>query len=312
VTYPMCGLIMEYTSWTWVFYSTSAITVLWFVAWTFFYFDLPEDDPYISEEEKKYIISTRSFNPAQQEEDLKTPIIPLTWDIIKTPAVWVCMCCDFCNGFGLYVLITEGPDFIANILPIGKNISNNGWLSAAPYLARTIFAQIIGASADFLIAKNYVPRMRMQKINTALAFIIPAAGMICMSYLTSENTQYLCIAVLTISFGFNGGTMSGYILNMVGLAPNRSGTAYGVSNGFGNISGFLVPLVKTWIVADVKRIEDWRNLFFVAAACYTFAALIFSLFASRNVQNFNSKNYQDSSTLEYVKTSCFSFKHLRK
>ena len=36
--------------------------------------------------------------------------------------------------------------------------------------------------------------------------------------------QYLCIAVLTISFGFNGGTMSGHILNIVGLAPNRSGS----------------------------------------------------------------------------------------
>ena len=27
---------------------------------------------------------------------------------------------DFCNGFGLYVLIIEGPDFISNVLPLGK------------------------------------------------------------------------------------------------------------------------------------------------------------------------------------------------
>ena len=26
---------------------------------------------------------------------------------------------DFCNGFGLYVLIIEGPDFISNVLPLG-------------------------------------------------------------------------------------------------------------------------------------------------------------------------------------------------
>ena len=74
--------------------------------------------------------------------------------------------------------------------------------------------------------------------------------------------------VLVFTFSFNGGTMSSYIQNLINLAPNRSsfallwcglccherkvllrsGTLYGISNGFGNITGFLVPEIKKRIV----------------------------------------------------------------
>lgn len=115
VTFPLCGIIIDYLGWIWVFYITSFITFFWFVLWILFVTDLPEDDRFISQEEKVLIMDQRSFNPTQLEDDRAIPLIPLTWDIIKTPAVWVAMCCDFCNGFGLYILLTEGSAFIKNV-----------------------------------------------------------------------------------------------------------------------------------------------------------------------------------------------------
>jgi len=303
----MCGVILAYLSWTWVFYITSLITFIWNVLWFLFVFDSPEDDKYISEEEKQYIISTRTFNAKQLEADMATPIFPVLWDMIKTPAVWVDMMGDFCNGFGLYVLITEGPDFIKNVLPIGDDIVLNGVIACAPSLSRVIIGQIAGGISDVLIAKEKISKIWMQKINATLGFVIPAAGMVAMSYLTLEKTQYVCIAVLTITYGFNGAVLSGHIQNIMSLAPNRSGTLYGITNGFGNISGFLVPLVKAWIVTDVDSIVDWRNLFFIAAGLYIFMALLFILCANKDVQYFNSKDYASQTTSEYVRTSCFKF-----
>ncbi|XP_023343977.1 probable anion transporter 2, chloroplastic [Eurytemora carolleeae] len=101
--------------------------------------------------------------------------------------------------------------------------------------------------------------------------------------------------------------MSGHIQNILSISPNRSGTLYGLTNGFGNISGFLVPMVKDWVVQDLKSVSDWRYLFIIAASLYLFETIYFNIFASRRVQEFNEKDYKEISTIEYVKTSCCTF-----
>lgn len=52
---PICGLMAEYLGWSWIFYVFGVIGLFWFVAWWYMVTDKPEDDPYISEAELKYI-----------------------------------------------------------------------------------------------------------------------------------------------------------------------------------------------------------------------------------------------------------------
>ena len=42
--------------------------------------------------------------------------VPPYLKILLTPNVWVLMLTDFCISFGLYMILTEGPNFISNIL----------------------------------------------------------------------------------------------------------------------------------------------------------------------------------------------------
>ena len=42
--------------------------------------------------------------------------IPPYWQILKSPAVWTCILCDFANGWGLTCILVDGPNFIANVL----------------------------------------------------------------------------------------------------------------------------------------------------------------------------------------------------
>ena len=117
ITFPLCGesvlvllnlcpgIIIKYTSWVWVFYSTAIVTFVWFVLWIVFFHDFPEDDPFISgekdetdddqedkivppESEKKLIVSSRSFDPDQLSADRALPLLPLVCDMLKTPPVW--------------------------------------------------------------------------------------------------------------------------------------------------------------------------------------------------------------------------------
>ena len=45
--------------------------------------------------------------------------------------------------------------------------------------------------------------------------------MLSMYFLATPDLQWACVAALVTAFAFNGGVMSGYIQNIIGLAPNR-------------------------------------------------------------------------------------------
>merc|ERR1719209_1943279 len=105
------------------------------------------------------------------------------------------------------------------------------------------------------------------------------------------------------SWAFNGSANAGHVQNIIGLAPNRSGTLYGFTNGFGNISGYIVPQLKNCIVQDGRSVLQWRWLFFLTAGInFTFATL-FTVFASSKVQTFNHKAYE--STKSYFTSGDF-------
>merc|ERR1712156_1411966 len=178
-----------------------------------------------------------------------------------------------------------------------------GYICAAPLLSYAIYAFAAGAISDSLIAKRRLSRLNMQKVNTALAFLVPAVDMVLMSFVATPDLEGICVVVLVVTFAFNGGTNAGHIQNIIGLAPNRSGTLYGFTNGFGNISGYIVPQLKNYIVQDERNVLQWRWLFFLTAGInFTFATL-FIVFASSTVQTFNHKTYK--STKSYFTTGDF-------
>merc|ERR1719486_920101 len=175
ITFPLCGIIVDNTSWVWIFYGSAALTFLWAGLWAIFFYDMPEDDPFITETERKYILLERSYDPAQRAEDHQTPLVP---DIMKTPAVWVNMVGDFANNFGSYVLLSESPAFFKGLLPLGKDAELLGYICATPHLAHAVFSLLAGIISDKVVFSSVLDRLTVQKVNTALAFLVPAFGLI--------------------------------------------------------------------------------------------------------------------------------------
>merc|ERR1711970_774763 len=305
ITFPLCGIIVQNSSWVWIFYGSAILTFIWAALWAVLFFDMPEDDPFITDSEKKLILSERSYDPAQRANDQQTPLLPLVCDILKTPAVWVNMVGDFANNFGSYVLLSESPAFFRGLLPLGEDSVLLGYICAAPLLSYALYAFAAGAISDSLIARGRLSRLNMQKVNTALAFLVPALGMVLMSFVATPDLEVICVVVLVATFAFNGGTNAGHVQNIIGLAPNRSGTLYGFTNGFGNISGYLVPEIKKQIVQDESSLSEWRWLFFITAGVNVFTTIVFSICASPSIQMFNYKSYAGTSTVRYFTSGQF-------
>ena len=41
-------MIVQNSSWVWIFYGSAILTFIWAALWAVFFFDMPEDDPFIT------------------------------------------------------------------------------------------------------------------------------------------------------------------------------------------------------------------------------------------------------------------------
>jgi MFS transporter, ACS family, solute carrier family 17 (sodium-dependent inorganic phosphate cotransporter), other len=106
VSMPLSGILANTLGWEYIFYIFGAIGVIWFAAWMVIVKKSPEDDPFISEEEKNYIV--QKLGNRKQNEVLNPP-----WKAIFTStAVWAIVASHFSENWGFYTLLTQLPTFL--------------------------------------------------------------------------------------------------------------------------------------------------------------------------------------------------------
>ena len=92
-----------------MFYITGGLGIVWYLFWFLLVTDEPKDHRWIRQKEVEYIESNR---PKVKEHSG----VPPYCQILMCPAVWTIMACDFANGWGLFVLLNDGPTFVDKVL----------------------------------------------------------------------------------------------------------------------------------------------------------------------------------------------------
>lgn len=92
------GVLSDFYGWQSVFYVSGAIGVLWWVLWLFIVKESPENDPWISENERTYIMEG-----LRVQSTIKTPWIAL----LSSVPVWAIVFAHFAQNWGAYTLMTQ-------------------------------------------------------------------------------------------------------------------------------------------------------------------------------------------------------------
>lgn len=74
-----------------------------------------------------------------------------------------------------------------------------------------------------------------------LAHIIPGLFLIALTFVGCD--PYVCVAIISLSLGFNGAATMTNLQNSQDLSPRFSGQIYGIINFFSTMSGFISPLI---------------------------------------------------------------------
>ncbi|XP_016840301.1 solute carrier family 17 (sodium-dependent inorganic phosphate cotransporter)-like isoform X1 [Nasonia vitripennis] len=274
---PVCGMMAERLGWPSIFYVFGALGLVWYVCWCVVVKDRPEDDPYISDFELKYI--KRMLGPAEHRR------ISHPWKaIISSPAVWAIIAAHFSENWGFYTMLTQLPTFMNDVLNF--KLEKTGFLSGLPYLVMAIVLQISGHLADYLRSRRILTTTQVRKLLNCGAFLSQTIFMICTAYILTPTGAVACI---TVAVGLGGFAWSGFSVNYLDIAPKQASVIMGIGNTFATLPGIISPLITGYIVQD-KTSDEWRVVFLLAALVYFVGAVIYGAFASGEKQTWALEN----------------------
>lgn len=98
-------------------------------------------------------------------------------------------------------------------------------------------AVIASALADSLRRSGKLNTTQTRKVFTTFATLTPGLLMIAQIFL-GHNSTY-AVAIFTIQLFLNGAVTAGYLGNGLDIAPNFSGTIFGLANTLSSFGGFV-------------------------------------------------------------------------
>ncbi|KAK7066420.1 hypothetical protein SK128_019270, partial [Halocaridina rubra] len=278
-TLPLCGLIIAWHGWEAAFYVTGCLSLIWCIFWFSLMYDSPSVHPRISQDEREHIELSVSIGGSSRQPSKKIP-----WKGIATSLpVWAIIICDMGNTFGLSLYMNQLPTYMKNVL--GFSIKSNGVLSGLPFLSRYIGGIIASSSGDWLVGSGLLSIINTRRIFSAIAMLGPAVVLLGVAYSGCEPG--ITVALLCLSLFFNGAITTSQLVNHTDIAPNFSGTLFGISNTFASIASFISPIAVGAITKDQQTIFAWQKVFWMCVPIYFLTEVFYLIFCSGTVQSWN-------------------------
>ncbi|CAH1984886.1 unnamed protein product [Acanthoscelides obtectus] len=278
-TWPTLGWAIEAWGWSAALAACGGVALGWTALWWWVVRDCPATHPWIGEEELKYIserVQTKETAGAKKR-------LPPYKAILKSTPFWALVILHFGNMWGLFFLLTAGPNFITNVLAF--DLGHTGILAALPYLARLILALIFGQIGDLIMKKKWMSKDAIRKGFVPISHILPGL-LLAIQTLTGCDVNW-AIVLITLSLGLNGASTLTNLQNAHDLAPNFAGTLYGIANCLGSATGFISPIIVGYLTSTHNGLHEWHTIFYIGSSVYIASGIIFWFFGSGDVQSWN-------------------------
>ncbi|XP_018568852.1 sialin isoform X2 [Anoplophora glabripennis] len=268
ITLPVCGFLISSLGWPSVFYFTGAIGLIWSILWFVLVFDSPAEHPRITEEERTEIET--KIADGEGGKGVKPSTVPWVRIFTSLP-VWAIVITHGCSVFGYFTVVNQLPTYMKDVLHF--NIKNNGLLSSLPYLGKYLMAIIASWLADKLRRSGKLSTTVTRKVFTTFALLVPAVLMIIQA-IWGENSALSVTA--------------GYLSNGLDIAPNFSGTIFGMANTLSSLGGWVSTQIVAVLTKESSTFDTWKFVFWILVFTYAFGCLFYLIFGTGKLQTFNS------------------------
>lgn len=291
VTLPLTAQLCASTwGWPGIFYLLGVLGCVWFLLWMYLVYEWPEMHPGISSRELQHIQRYRGSSCAAQQPH------GVPWArLLTSRSVWALGVTMFCGNWGFYLLLIDLPNYLRGVLH--RPIGSNGYENAAVHIAGAVSMLLCAPIADLLRKRQIISVTVIRKLFQTIGLLGPA---LCLSLVPlvgcDARAALLCLISGMALYGFTVGGQSPLALD---IAPDFAGTVMGIVNCMGNLSGMLAPLVTGYIIEHDESLAQWRKLFLLASAIYTFGAVSFVLFGSAKVEEWGVAPTKKNSLMSF-------------
>ncbi|CAL4058756.1 unnamed protein product, partial [Meganyctiphanes norvegica] len=283
IAYTVVAAIMPTLGWEAAFYIPAGATCAWTLLWLILVSDHPHTSRLITSVEDNYITAAIG-------DSKSTEVPPVPWrSLLSSMPFWAIIVAGFGNNWGFYILLTDLPLYMKEILRMDLN--SNAVLSSMPFVGFVCFGLVFGFAGDFSRQRDSISTTFLRKAAIATGHVIPAICLVGLSFVECDTET--TIVLLFFSVTINGAVLTGWVPNAVDIAPNFSGTTFGIINAISTMPGWLAPMAVGHIVNNQQTISQWRKVFYVAAGVYIADTVFFLLFASGEEQPWNKVKKND-------------------
>jgi MFS family permease len=247
LTPPIVVLLMTFWSWRGAFVIAGAISLLWIVAWYWYFRDDPAKHPGMTPEE----LATLPTAPTVQirKQRVKVPVMPLLRRMLPVTLV------DFCYAWTLWVFLTWLPSFFMHNYHL--NLRDSALFTSGVFLAGIVGDMVGGMLSDQVYKRTGdLQKARRNVIvlgmGGALIFLLPVM------FLTGLTAVSICLCVAFFSMELVIAPLWAVPMD---ITPRYAGTASGFMNiGFG-IAGITSPLLFGFII---DKTGNWQLPFLLS------------------------------------------------
>ncbi|KAJ8668252.1 hypothetical protein QAD02_009915 [Eretmocerus hayati] len=273
------GWIMNDMGWQAVFYIHGAVPMIWVVLFFIFFADSPETQTFITEQERQMIVNSYGHRGPGNKE-VKVP-----WKAIFSSCPFIALIfTNTLGNFTWYFLLTQMPLYMNNMLHF--DIKSNTTITCLPYLVNVFTNTFIGKFLDFGRKREWWSQTGARKIAVGIS-CLPACVFLALIAFVFEGNRNVTVGLLCASIIFSGAIFVGHLTNQNDLAPNYAGILMGITNTPGTISAFLLPALIGALMENGDTIERWRYVFGLNIVAQLSAFLIFMMFGSAKIQDWN-------------------------
>lgn len=262
LTPPLIAWLMQHWGWRSSFYISGLLGLFAVLIWRWYVTNTPEEHTQVNAEELA-LIGRERIPATNKGRPLRKP----PWkQMLSKASVWGIVLGYMCQGFPIYFYHTWFFIYLFQVRHL--SLTQGGFWGATPYLAIAVLAPVGGWFSDFMVRR--VGRRRGRRIAVALG-MLSSASLIWRGSEAGSRTE--AIALLALGAGLNMFAASTYWATCIDLTEEFTGSLSGLMNTFGNLGGWLSPIVCAYVATHF----GWNRALDCAAVVTIASALLFLL-----------------------------------
>jgi ACS family glucarate transporter-like MFS transporter len=235
-TPPLIAAVIERWGWRSSFYLAGLVGLLVAFVWQWYVTNLPEENPRVNSAELALIHRAQRGKKRGAASVTGTP-----WrQMLSDRTVWGVLLGYFCQGFPIYFFHTWFFIYLVRVRHL--TIAQGGLWGSTPYIAIALLAPTGGWFSDRAVKR--LGKRAGRRLAVCMGMFASAALMWTGAGASSSR---LAVTLLALGAGCNMFSATTFWATCIDVTDQSTGSLSGLMNTFGNLGGWLSPIVSAYV-----------------------------------------------------------------